>query len=162
MFFFGTFEHTIDGRGRLAIPARYRHAFVDGSDATGELVRGVVRIGPEGCVELYTQESFNEEVERRLGSANGNRTPTARRIRRSFLSEAYPVEIDRQNRFVIPTQLREEADLSTEHEDGDAPKVLIIGCGDYLELWHPSRWAEEQARLEALEALEDGDEDERA
>ena len=44
MFFFGTFEHSLDERGRIAIPARYRSAFADG---------GILRRGPEGCAELY-------------------------------------------------------------------------------------------------------------
>ena len=130
MFFFGTFEHAIDERGRVAIPARYRHAFVDG---------GVLRIGPEGAVEMYTQGSFEAEVERRLGAEDGNRSVIARRTRRSFLPEAYAVDLDKQGRILVPPQIRERATL-----DG---KVLIIGCGDYLELWHPDEWAGEQTAL---------------
>ena len=130
MFFFGTFEHSIDERGRVSIPARYRHAFVDG---------GVLRIGPEGAVEMYTQTSFETEVERRLGAEEGNRSVAARRTRRSFLPEAYAVDLDKQGRILVPPQIRERAAL-----DG---KVLIIGCGDYLELWHPDEWAGEQTAL---------------
>ena len=130
MFFFGTFEHSIDERGRVAIPARYRHAFVDG---------GVLRVGPEGAVEMYTQSTFDEEVQRRLGAENGNRSLDARRIRRSFLSEAYAVELDKQGRILVPPQIREESQLSN--------RLLIIGCGDYLELWHPDEWAGEQEVL---------------
>lgn len=131
MFFFGTFEHSIDERGRVAIPARYRHAFVDG---------GVLRVGPEGAVEMYTQATFDEEVQRRLGAADGNRSREARRVRRSFLPDAYPVELDKQGRILMPPQIRDESDLSN--------KLLIIGCGDYLELWHPERWAGEQDALD--------------
>ena len=132
MFFFGTFEHSIDERGRVAIPARYRHAFVDG---------GVLRVGPEGAVEMYTQSTFDEEVQRRLGAENGNRSLDARRIRRSFLSEVYAVELDKQGRILVPPQIREESQLSN--------RLLIIGCGDYLELWHPDEWAGEQEALVA-------------
>ncbi len=134
MFFFGTFEHSIDERGRVAIPARYRHAFVDG---------GVLRVGPEGAVEMYTQSTFDEEVQRRLGSANGNRSLDARRIRRQFLSDAYPVELDKQGRILVPPQIREESELGS--------RLLIIGCGDYLELWHPDAWAGEQEALDDIE-----------
>lgn len=130
MFFFGTFEHSIDERGRVAIPARYRHAFVDG---------GVLRAGPDGAVEMYTQQTFDEEVQRRLGSEDGNRSVTARRIRRGFLSDAYAVELDKQGRILLPPQVRTEADIHS--------KVLIIGCGDYLEIWHPDRWAGEREAL---------------
>lgn len=139
MFFFGTFEHSLDERGRIAIPARYRPAFVDG---------GILRAGPEGCAELYTQATFDEEVQRRLGSEDGNRHTNARRIRRAFLPDAYGVELDKQGRILAPAQIRDEAGL--------VGKILIIGCGDYLELWHPDRWAEERKRLAALdEATED-------
>ena len=141
MLFFGTFEHSLDERGRVAIPARYRPAFVDG---------GVLRHGPEGCAELYTQASFDEEVLRRLGSENGNRRPAGRRVRRAFLPGAYGVELDRQGRILAPAPIRDAAGL--------VGKVLVIGCGDYLELWHPERWTEEQARLELLEAEDDADE----
>jgi len=167
VFFFGTFEHAIDERGRVAIPARYRHAFVDG---------GVLRVGPEGAVEMYTQGSFEAEVARRLGVEDGNRSLDARRTRRSFLPEAYAVELDKQGRILVPPQIRERAafdgrgdsrndsrndgggdgqdDASTNGANGNDGsdgrsdgKVLIIGCGDYLELWHPDAWAGEQARL---------------
>jgi MraZ protein len=137
VFFFGTFEHSIDERGRIAIPARYRRAFVDG---------GVLRAGPDGCVEMYTQSTFDEEVQRRLGSEDGNRRITGRRIRRSFLGDAYAVELDKQGRILVPPQVRAEGGLQG--------KVLIIGCGDYLELWHPEQWAGEQEAL-AHEGLED-------
>lgn len=138
MFFFGTFEHAIDERGRVAIPARYRRAFVDG---------GVLRVGPEGAVEMYTLTTFDEEVQRRLGAADGNSSRDARRTRRSFLPEAYSVDIDKQGRILVPPQIRDRANLGG--------KVLIIGCGDYLELWHPEAWAGEQAALEQA-AAEDG------
>ncbi len=142
MFFFGTFEHAIDERSRIAIPARYRTAFVDG---------GILRRGPEGCAELYTQASFDDEVQRRLGSENGNRRTSGRRVRRAFLPDAYGVELDRQGRILAPAQIRDEANL--------VGKILIIGCGDYLELWHPERWALERARVDALEAGADEDDE---
>lgn len=137
MYFFGTFEHSIDERGRLAIPARYRRAFVDG---------GVLRSGPEGCIEMYTTATFEAEVQRRLGSEEGNRKQRARRIRRSFLPGAYDVELDRQGRVLIPPQLR---DGST---DGQA---MLVGCGDYLEIWRAEDWSEELAAVEAEQHDED-------
>ncbi len=127
VYFFGTFEHSIDERGRLAIPARYRRAFVDG---------GVLRDGPEGCIELYTEEAFNEEIQRRLGSASGNRSLSSRRTRRSFMHNAFSVELDRQGRVLIPQQLRDD-------ETAAETRMVIVGCGDYLELWTPDAWARE-------------------
>ncbi len=134
MYFFGTFEHSIDERGRVAIPARYRHAFVDG---------GVLRMGPDGCVEMYTQETFEEEVRRRLGAEDttSNRSAEGRRARRGFLPGAYTVELDRQGRVLVPQPFRQEAAL-----DG---RAVVVGCGDYLEIWPPERWDQERARVEA-------------
>ncbi|MEX2446372.1 MAG: hypothetical protein WD734_03450 [Dehalococcoidia bacterium] len=110
----------------------------------------MLRRGPEGCVELYTQETFDAEVRRRLGSEEGNRRTRGRRVRRAFLPDAYGIEVDRQGRILIPPQLREA--------EANSGKVLVIGCGDYLELWHPDRWAEEQRRLEEEQAGEDDQE----
>ncbi len=141
MYFFGTFEHSIDERGRLAIPARYRRAFVDG---------GVLRDGPEGCIELYTESAFDEEIQRRLGTGSGNRQRSGRRIRRSFLHNAFSVELDRQGRVLLPQQLRTE-------EDGDG-RMVIVGCGDYLELWSPAAWGQELDGLSG-EGEEDDDTD---
>lgn len=134
MYFFGTFEHSIDERGRVAIPARYRSAFVDG---------GVIRPGPEGGIELYTNADFNAQFSTRQAEATGNDNPAARRLRRNFMSVAFPVELDKQGRILIERQLRDSAMLTG--------KILIIGCGDYLELWHPDRWAEELARIASTE-----------
>ena len=146
MFFSGTFEHTLDERGRIAIPARYRTAFVDG---------GVLRRGPEGCIEMYSQEAFDAEVQRRLGAEVGNRSTASRLTRREFLADTYTFDVDRQSRVLVPPQLRDE---NTE----SAGRILIIGCGDYLELWHPDRWAEERARIAAARQNHDNQhEDER-
>ncbi|MPZ99772.1 MAG: cell division/cell wall cluster transcriptional repressor MraZ [Dehalococcoidia bacterium] len=138
MYFYGTFEHSIDERGRLAIPARYRSAFVGG---------GVLRESPEGCLEVYTQDTFDEEVQRRLAADDGNRHLNGRRIRRSFLPGAFAAELDKQGRVLVPQQLRTAGDLEG--------RVLVVGCGDYLELWRPERWEQEQERLAAEEAAGD-------
>lgn len=139
MFFFGTFEHSIDERGRLAIPASYRRAFVDG---------GVVRPGSDGCLEIYTQETFDGEAQRRLDSEDGNRLRTARRTRRGFLHDAYSFDLDRQGRVLLPSQLRESTNLTG--------RVSLVGCGDYIEIWEPVRWGQELNELtdEEKEALE--------
>lgn len=128
MQLYGAFEHSLDGRGRVAIPAVFRRAIHDG---------GVLRPGQDGCIELYGREAFAAEAERRLGDS-GTRHIADRRLRRAFLPEAQSVELDAQGRIVIPAEMRERAALGG--------RVSLLGLGDYVEIWDPARWAEEQER----------------
>lgn len=138
MYFYGTFEHAMDDRGRIAVPAVYRRAFSEG---------GVVRPSVEGCVELYAPDAFQAEVERRLsGDDESTRTQSARRSRRGFLAEAFPVELDRQGRILLPPPIRAAAAI-----DG---RAVIVGCGDYIEVWDAARWQQEQAAIAAAESEE--------
>lgn len=136
MTFYGTYEHTMDERGRLAVPANFRPAFEAG---------GVLRPTAEGCVELYDATAFESEVAKRLsGPDDSTRTLDARRTRRGFLAGAQPVELDRQGRIVIPPPVRSAAALEG--------RAVILGCGDYIEIWDEARWAVEQAAIAASEA----------
>ena len=84
-------------------------------------------------------------MQRRLaGPGESTRTRGARRTRRGFLAEAYPVDLDRQGRILVPQPVRAAAGL-----DG---RAVIIGCGDYLELWDRERWLAERAAIAAAEA----------
>ena len=134
MPFYGNYEHSLDGRGRVAVPAVYRRELHDG---------GVLRPADDGCLELYTPEGFEQETRRRLGETGTGRRGDRRR-RRGFFPAAFPVELDQQGRIVIPQEMREDADL-----DG---RVALIGLGDYIEIWDPARWdAERQAAGDAEE-----------
>jgi MraZ protein len=135
VYFYGTFEHAIDERGRVAVPAVYRQEFDEG---------GVVRVSAEGCVELYTHTGFEAEAERRLSVEESTRSLSARRTRRSFLAGAYPVELDRQGRILLPQVIRTGASLNG--------RAAIVGCGDYMEIWERESWVQEQAALAAEES----------
>lgn len=132
MYFYGTYEHTIDDRGRIAVPARFRRALADGA---------IVRAGPDGCTEMYTHEGFEGEVRLRLGEETGTRRRSARLTRRSFLAGAFEVELDTQGRIVIPPPVRDHGAF-----DG---RAVFVGCGDYIELWSPERWERELATIAA-------------
>lgn len=138
MYFYGTFEHAIDERGRVAIPAVYRQEFTAG---------GVVRVSAEGCVELYTHQGFEAEAQRRLSAEESTRSRAARRTRRSFLAGAYPIDLDRQGRILLPQVVRSGASLNG--------RAAIVGCGDYMEIWERESWTREQSALAAQEADED-------
>lgn len=139
--FTGEFDHRIDDRGRLAIPAAYRGLFEFG---------GYLLPGPDGQLELYTQEGYAEE--KRVRTVSDRLRPAARRLARSFFGRARRVELDRQGRIVIPAPLRQERGL-------DGP-VSVVGMGDYLEVWNTDAWLTEQSVIdqehaELLEGLAD-------
>lgn len=131
MHLYGTFEHSMDDRGRVAIPAVFRRALQDG---------GVLRPAEDGCLELYTQQGFDAETELRLGDS-GTRRRGDRRRRRTFLPDALHVDLDRQGRIVVPQEMRAAAGL-----DG---RASLVGLGDYIEIWDPERWTAERAAAEA-------------
>ena len=124
MAFRGTYEHTVDDRGRVAIPARYRHEFAEGV---------VLTLGPEGCVEVYTPSGFAKMSD--LVAAEPATTPEGRRSRRRFDAQSWDAELDRQGRILMPTHLREAAGLQGP--------VIIAGRRECLEIWNPERWARE-------------------
>ncbi|MEZ4552391.1 MAG: division/cell wall cluster transcriptional repressor MraZ [Dehalococcoidia bacterium] len=134
MYFYGTYEHAIDERGRIAVPAGYRQEFAGG---------GVVRVNAEGCIELYTHQGFEEEAQRRIRVEESTRSLSARRTRRSFLAGAYPVDLDKQGRILLPQPIRAMARLNG--------RASIVGCGDYLEIWERENWNLEQAAFKAAE-----------
>ena len=140
VYFLGTYEHTVDERGRLAIPVRYRAALAP-------IV--VLAKGPDGCLEVYTPQEFERKAGHLLAGATNRQRD--RRLGRAFFGGAAEVEIDSQGRVLIPAPFRQWAGLT-------GPAV-ILGRGAFLELWSASRWEAEQAVVEddfarALETME--------
>ena len=129
--FYGSFAYSLDDRGRLAVPARYRPAFAAGV---------VLRVGPEGCLEMYTLEGFEAEKDRLLGEHRSTRSQQGRRLRRGFLAGVSDLELDGQGRVLLSAALREAAGLTD--------RAVVIGCGDYVEIWDPARWETELASVE--------------
>ena len=127
--FTGEYEHRLDDRGRLAIPSPYRWLFEGG---------GYLLPGADGQLELFTPEGY--QAEKRIRTVSGMRRLSERRLARRFFGRVRRVEIDRQGRILIPQQMREERQLS-------GPTVLI-GMGDYLEIWNPTVWQSEQSEID--------------
>ncbi len=121
MAFWGLDEHTLDDRGRVAIPARYRHEFAEGVFLT---------LGPEGCVEVYTPKGFASMSN--LVAAEPATTLEGRRSRRRFDAQSWFTELDRQGRILMPPKCRESAALEGA--------VIIAGRRECLEIWNPGRW----------------------
>ncbi|MCL5264189.1 MAG: division/cell wall cluster transcriptional repressor MraZ [Chloroflexi bacterium] len=127
--FMGEFEHTVDDKGRLAIPAKFRSRFADGL---------VVTRGLDGCLFVFTVLEWTALADKiaKLPMAN----PDARSFQRMMFSGATNCQLDQQGRFVLPTFLREKAGISNE--------AVIIGVNTRLEIWARERWNEMRDKVE--------------
>ena len=130
--FLGQFQHTLDEKGRLMIPARYRELLAAGAFITQ---------GFDKCLMVMTDVHFNEVYERI--NAMNMADPNARLLRRLILSNAYSVEIDRVGRILIPGNLRQVIAL-----DGEA---IVAGQGEYFEVWNPADWNQQMDQLQDVE-----------
>lgn len=126
--FLGEYQHTIDAKGRLAIPAKFR----------GRLERGAVLVrGVEACLYVFALETWEAKA-RELDAAN--LSPRQRRlIERRFFGTAFEAELDAQGRIVVPAAFRRYADLTGE--------VAVVGARQRFEIWSAARW---QATLDEL------------
>ncbi len=131
--FLGQYQHSLDDKNRLTIPARFRELLSDGAFVTQGFDRNLM---------VLTTGAF-EQVYERLNAMN-IADPSARLLRRLILGNAYQVEIDKAGRILLPQPLREFAAL-----DGE---VVLVGQGDYFEVWSPQAWQEQQQKLADIEA----------
>ncbi len=117
----GEFHHTIDDKGRLILPAKFR-------DDLGDSF--VVTRGLETCLFVYPKQEW-EKITKRLNTLPFTKK-NARSFSRFLLSGATVAEFDRQGRINITSPLISHADLKKE--------CVIIGVGDRLEIWSSERW----------------------
>jgi MraZ protein len=134
--FLGRYQHNLDDKGRLTIPARYRGLLMDSAYITQ---------GFDQNLMVMPRESF-EAISRRVNEKSIT-DPKARLLRRLIFSYGEQVEIDRAGRILIPQFLREAAGLDSE--------VIVVGGGDFFEVWSPQHWADQAARLQDSEANAD-------
>ena len=132
--FLGQFQHNLDDKGRLMIPARFR-----------ELLEGDAFItqGFDKCLMVMTGSYFKQVYERI--EAMNLADPTARLLRRLILSNAYPVEVDKIGRMLVPQNLRTFLAI----ENGE---LVVAGQGEYFEVWMPALWSEQMTQLQDTEA----------
>jgi MraZ protein len=126
----GEYEHTIDDKHRLTLPAKFREAFADGA---------ILTRGLDGCVFAYRREDWARSVESRLAALDPL-SEAGRHIRRYFFGGAAEADLDRQGRVILPAHLVAHAKLGRE--------VVVIGIHDHLEIWDRAAWRRE---LEGLE-----------
>src|SRR5438067_701339 len=126
----GEYEHTIDDKNRLTLPAKFRSAFAEGI---------VVTRGFDGCLYAYRRPDFARLVESRLAPLDPFSRP-ARQMRRHLLSAAVEADLDKQGRVMIPAALLTHAKLRRD--------VVVAGVEDHLEIWDRELWRVELAELE--------------
>lgn len=126
--FLGTFEHTIDLKGRMTIPARFRDLIVDGAYMT---------IGFENNLMILKADAFEKlsDTINKLSVTNAD----ARDLRRLMFSHAVEVEIDKAGRILIPTHLRAKVQLEDQ--------AVVLGAGSYFEIWAPVLWTPRSEEL---------------
>ncbi len=124
--FVGKYEHSLDTKGRIILPAKFRPDFERG---------GYLTQHREGCLALWTPGEFQRQLQAMQQQAAEGRT--ARNRARLWSASSYEVEIDRQGRMAIPARLRGFALLEAD--------VLVHGAIDRIELWNPAVWEERVA-----------------
>jgi len=129
--FRGTFDHTLDAKNRLTIPARYRAALADG-------VVLATPVDREPCVGVWhpqEYESYSREALTGLPALSQRRSE----LERFFYAGSQDAELDAAGRIMIPPFLSKHAKLQKE--------ILVVGAGNRLELWNKDQWSEHQPAL---------------
>jgi MraZ protein len=132
--FLGQYQHTLDDKGRLMIPARYRDLLAPGAFITQ---------GFDRCLMVMTESHFNDlyAILNGLNMAD----PSARQLRRLILSNAYAVEVDKVGRILVPQNLR-------EFLGGASGDLILVGQGDYFEVWTIGEWKSQVENLQDVQA----------
>lgn len=126
----GEYQHSLDAKGRLFIPAKLREELGDSF---------VVTKGLDGCLFVYAQQEW-EQLENRINDLPMSKS---RDLQRFFLSSAADVKPDKQGRILLPTPLRKHANLEKD--------VTIIGVSKRAEIWSTPVW---EAYNEAITAAD--------
>ena len=129
--FRGSSFHTIDAKGRIIVPARFREMInADGSD-------GVMVSGMDGCLFAYPYGEWSKIENRILSLAE--KSESMRRFRRLFIGGAFDCSIDKQDRILIPPILRQYAALDKE--------IVLVGVLDHFEIWSRAKWDQENQNM---------------
>lgn len=128
IMFMGQYEHTIDTKGRIIIPAKYRNELGD---------TFVITKGLDGCLFIYPSQEWIDFADKLMGLSSSQNT---RRLQRQFLSKAMEVTTDKQGRILIPGLLRESVGLEKD--------VVFLGMMNRIEVW-------DKERLKAEEEIEE-------
>ena len=132
--FTGEYRHAVDGKGRIAVPARFRGQLADGA---------VVARWLDSCLAIFPMTAWGELATRVGGLPMTD--PNARLLQRQLFAGAFETELDGQGRVLLPQGLRAFAGLEAE--------ALVLGSRDHAEIWAPARWTEYSRSLDDPDAF---------
>jgi MraZ protein len=132
--FTGEYRHSVDDKGRIAVPARFRAQLMTGAYVSRWM---------ESCLAIHTEAGWNDLADRMaalpITDTNG------RLFSRFVFSGAAPAELDRQGRVLIPAFLRDSIGLAAE--------AVVVGTRDHVEIWAPGQWDDYRRALDDPDAL---------
>ena len=131
----GEYSHSLDTKGRLIMPAKLRQDIGD---------KFILTKGLDGCLFAFSQTEWNNFEEKLIGLPLSDKY--AINFVSFFLSGATECEIDKQGRFLIPTNLRISANLEKD--------AIIIGVGTRIEIWNKETWEKCDEEISADEIAE--------
>lgn len=131
--FIGQHNTSLDGKNRLTLPARYKGMLADGVYITQGFDRNLL---------LLTSDAFNEILHSIKGMNMAD--PLARLLFRMLLGSATKLDLDRNGGVFIPQELMDFANIEKD--------ALIVGQGEYFEVWAPNLWQEQEISLNNVEA----------
>ena len=130
--FRGSSFHTIDNKGRLIIPARFRE-FIKSKDGDGVMISRM-----DNCLVAYPFKEWRNLEKKILSLAETSEN--MRRFRRVFIGGAFECTCDKQDRILIPQSLRQHAGFNKE--------IVLVGVLEHFEIWARQKWEQENIALE--------------
>lgn len=123
--FYGEYEHTLDNKGRVIIPAKFREIFKENYAEKFYITRGL-----DQCLFVFTEEGWKSQEKkfREMPFTKGE----ARQFNRLYFSGACDAVCDKQGRILIPDYLKKYAEIDED--------VMVIGVSDRIEIWSKDKW----------------------
>ncbi|MCX6065602.1 MAG: division/cell wall cluster transcriptional repressor MraZ [Chloroflexi bacterium] len=131
--FLGQYQHSLDEKGRLTIPAAFRDALGEGAFISQGFDRNL----------MVMSSAYFQQVYDRINALSITDS-AARMLRRLIFSSAYQVEVDKAGRILLPQNLRQFLTINGE--------AMLVGQGEYFEIWMPAEWARQMQTLQDAEA----------
>jgi MraZ protein len=132
--FTGEYRHTVDDKGRLAVPSKFRAQLESGL---------VVSRWLDACLAIHTRTGWEALADKVAGLAITDQA--ARLFSRFIFANAVDTNLDGQGRVLVPAYLREAIELGGE--------AVVVGSRDHAEIWAPARWDDYRRGLEDSDAL---------